>query len=414
MQSEPAPVTRQTTETLVDDPAGRPRVVLLPGRHKRVKSGHPWAYSNEIVLDPATKSLAPGSTVAVLSDSGESLGVAFLNPHSLVALRMLARDSATMIDRDFLMARLRRALALRQCQFDGPYYRLVNAEGDGLPGLVIDRYGDVLACQLNAAGIDRLRGPLIAAAEELLEPATVVLRNDTALRALEGLEAGVEVRGRPLDGPVSLVENGVAFDVDLAGGQKTGWFFDQRANRAFMATLAKDARVLDLYSFVGGFGVQAAVAGAGEVTLVDRSAAALGLAEQAAKANRVVGRCRFVKAAAFAEAEARAGRGERFDVVIADPPAFVKSRKDLGAGLKGYRKLARLAARLVEPGGFLFLASCSHNVSADAFAQAVGRGLADARRGGRIIRAAGAGPDHPVHPYLPESVYLKSLVLQLD
>ncbi len=402
------------TEAPPDDPAGRPRVVLLPGRHKRVKSGHPWAYSNEIVLDPATKSLAPGSTVAVSSDSGESLGVAFLNPHSLVALRMLARDSATVIDRDFLMARLRRALALRQRLFDGPYYRLVNAEGDGLPGLVIDRYGDVLACQLNAAGIDRLRGPLIAAAEELLEPATVVLRNDAGLRALEGLEAGVAVRGRPLDGPVSLVENGVEFHVDLADGQKTGWFFDQRGNRAFMAALAKDARVLDLYSFVGGFGVQAAVAGAGEVTLVDRSAAALALAERAAEANRVAGRCRFVKAATFAEAEARAGSGERFDVVIADPPAFVKSRKDLGPGLKGYRKLARLAARLVEPGGFLFLASCSYNVSADAFAQAVGRGLADARRGGRVIRAAGAGPDHPVHPYLPESAYLKSLVLQLD
>ncbi|MFQ5954568.1 MAG: class I SAM-dependent rRNA methyltransferase [Kiloniellales bacterium] len=404
----------EITEPSLDDPASRPRVVLLPGRHKRVKAGHPWAYSNEIVMDQATKRLPPGGTVELMSDAGESLGVAFFNPHSLVALRLLAPDSRTVIDQAFLTARLRRALELRQRLFDQPYYRLVHAEGDGLPGLVIDRYGDVLVCQLNAAGIDRLRGPLLAAVERLLEPATVVLRNDGALRALEGLEAEVEVRGAALDGPVRLKENGVEFHVDLAGGQKTGWFFDQRRNRAFVAALAKDARVLDLYCFTGGFGVQAAVAGAREATLVDRSAAALALAERAARANRVAERCRFVKADAFAEMERRADRGQRFEVVIADPPAFVKSRKDLQAGLKGYRKLTRLAARLVEPGGFLFLASCSHNVAADAFQQQVSRGLSAARRRGRIIRVAGAGPDHPIHPQLPESAYLKSLVVQLD
>lgn len=398
----------------IDDPAGRPRVTLLPGRHKRVKAGHPWAYSNEIVMDAATKALSPGQTVAVASDAGEVLGVGFFNPHTLIAARILARDPRTVIDQGFLAERLRHALALRQRLFEAPYYRLVHAEGDGLPGLVIDRYGEVLVCQLNAAGIDRLRAPLITALDQVLHPATVVLRNDGALRALEGLAAEVEVLGAPLDGPVPLVENGVRFDADLAGGQKTGWFFDQRRNRAFVAALARDARVLDLYCFGGGFGIQAAAAGAREVTLVDRSAAALAASRRAAAANGVAEKCDFVKADAFAEMQRRADHGERFDVVVADPPAFARSRKDLQPGLKGYRKMTRLAAGLVAPDGFLFVASCSHNVDADAFAGQVRRGLAAARRHGRILRAAGAGPDHPVHPDLPESAYLSTLTLQLD
>ena len=402
------------SESLVDDPAERPRVTLLAGRHKRVKAGHPWAYSNEIVMDRAAKALAPGRTVELVSDAGEALGVGFFNPHTLVALRLVTRDPKTVIDQGFLAARLRQALELRQRLFDAPYYRLVHAEGDGLPGLVIDRYGEVVVCQLNAAGIDRLRAPLLAAVDEVLKPATVVLRNDGALRALEGLETEVEVLGAPLDGPVPLVENGVRFEADVAVGQKTGWFFDQRDNRAFVAALAKDARVIDLYCFGGGFGIQAAVAGAGEVTLVDRSAAALESCRRSAAANRVTDKCRLVKAEAFADTARRADSGERFDIVVADPPAFVRSRRDLQPGLKGYRKLTRLAARLVAPGGFLFVASCSHNVDAEAFARQVSRGLADAGRHGSILRASGAGPDHPVHPDLPESAYLNALTLRLE
>jgi len=402
------------SESVVDDPAERPRVTLLAGRHKRVKAGHPWAYSNEVVMDRAAKALTPGRIVRLASDAGEVLGVGFFNPHTLVAFRLLARDPGTVVDQRFLAARLRRALDLRQRLFEAPYYRLVHAEGDGLPGLVIDRYGAVLVCQLNAAGIDRLRAPLLAAVDEVLGPETVVLRNDGALRALEGLAAEVEVLGAPLDRSVSLVENGVKFEADVAGGQKTGWFYDQRDNRAFVAALAKDARVIDLYCFGGGFGVQAAVAGAGEVTLVDRSLAALAACRRSAAANRVAQKCQFVKSEAFAEMARRVGSGERFDVVVADPPAFVRSRKDLQAGLKGYRKLARLAAGLVAPGGFLFVASCSHNVDAAAFAGQVSRGLADARRRGAILRAAGAGPDHPVHPNLPETAYLNTLTLRLE
>jgi 23S rRNA (cytosine1962-C5)-methyltransferase len=268
--------------------------------------------------------------------------------------------------------------------------------------------------------MELLRPELLQAIDQVLSPDVVVLRNDSAVRALEGLEQQVVVAKGAIDGPVRLVENGVAFFADLIGGQKTGWFFDQRDNRAFMAALARrgvaggPARVIDLYSHTGGFAVQAAASGAGEVVAVDRSEPALGLAERAAAENGVAARCRFVRAEVFAECERLADAGERFDVVIADPPAFVKSRKDLGAGARGYRKLARMAARLTLPGGVLFIASCSHNVELETFAEQVRRGLADAGRGGRILRSSGAGPDHPVHPYLPETAYLKALVLAVD
>ena len=235
------------------------------------------------------------------------------------------------------------------------------------------------------------------------------------MRALEGLGQEVRVAAGRVDGPVKIVENAVVFYADVLGGQKTGWFFDQRGNRAFMAALCRDgARVIDLYSHTGGFAVQAAMAGAGSVDAVDRSEPALALAERAARENGCAGRCKFVRAEVFAEAEKRAAAGEKYQVVIADPPAFVKSKKDLQAGARGYRKLARLAAKLTAPDGVMFIASCSHNMESETFAEQVRRGLEDAGRGGRIIRSAGAGSDHPVHPHLPESAYLKALVLALD
>ncbi len=284
-----------------------------------------------------------------------------------------------------------------------------------MPGLVIDRFGDLCAMQVNTAGMELLTPVLLEALERTLAPGTVVLRNDGAIRALEGLRQEVRVAKGEVAGPVKLVENGVAFFADILGGQKTGWFYDQRGNRAFMAALARKAgRVVDLYSHTGGFAVQAAAAGAAEVIAVDRSEPALALAERAARENGVAARCRFVRAEIFAEAEKLGEAGERFEVVIADPPAFVKSKKDLAAGVRGYRKLARLAARLTAPGGVLFMASCSHTVELETFTEQLRRGLADAGRSGRILRTSGAGPDHPVHPYLPETAYLKAVVLAVD
>ncbi len=397
-----------------DDPATRPVVTLEPGRHKRAVAGHPWIYSNEVRMDGAAKSLARGSLVTVKASDGRALGVATFNPHTLVAARLLDRDAGRAIDSDFFGARIAQALALRRRLYDEPYYRLVHAEADGLPGLVVDRYGDVVVAQLNTAGMAALEGPIVAALTATVAPAAIVLRNDATGRAIEGLAEEPRVVLGAIDGPVTLRENGARFVADVLGGQKTGWFYDQRENRRFMAGLSRGARVLDAYCFTGGFGVAAAVKGADHVLGIDRSEPALALAAAAALRNGVDGRCAFVRAEVFAELARLAQAGERFDVVIADPPAFVKSRKDLGAGLRGYRKLARLAARLVAPGGFLFLGSCSHNVTAEDFAEATRRGLGDAGRAGRIILGAGAAPDHPVHPFLPESAYLKALALALD
>ncbi len=395
--------------------ADRPTLRLLPGRDKRVRHGHPWVYSNEIAMDAAVRALPAGTVVALASAEGHEIGAAMFNPRTLVAARILDRDPRATIDSAFLARRIQRALDLRARLFDGAYYRLVHAEADGLPGLVVDRYGDVAAVQANTAGMELLTPALLDALDRVLKPAAIVLRNDGAMRQLEGLAQEVRVAKGRVDGPVKIVENAVAFYADVLGGQKTGWFFDQRGNRAFMAALCRGgARVLDLYSHTGGFAVQAAMAGAGAVDAVDRSEPALALAERAARENGCAGRCKFQRAEVFAEAEKRVAAGEKHDVVIADPPAFVKSKKDLAAGARGYRKLARLAARLTAPGGVMFVASCSHNMETEAFAEQVRRGLDDAGRSGRIIRAAGAGPDHPVHPHLPETAYLKALVLALD
>ncbi len=391
-----------------------PTVTLLAGRHKRIKSGHPWAYSNEVAMTAQARALEPGALVRLAAESGESMGVAGFNPHSLIAARILDRDADTVIDAKFLAGRLAAALALRERLYDAPYYRLVHAEADGLPGLVVDRFGDSLAVQLNTAVMDRLRDAVLDALDAALAPGVVVLRNDSAVRRLEGLDTAVETARGACGGPVELREGAIRFLADLTGGQKTGWFYDQRDNRVFAGGLARDGRVLDVYCHTGGFALHAAAGGARDVLALDRSAAALALAEQAVALNGFGAAWRFLKADAFTALERLGRDAERFDLVIADPPAFVKSRKDIKPGLRAYRKLSRLCAGLVSPGGFLFIASCSYNVAADAFEEQIGKGLADARRGGRILRRAGAGPDHPVHPWLPESAYLKSLVLQLD
>ena len=397
-----------------DDPAARPVVTLLAGGHRRAEGGHPWIYSNEVEMDAAARAIAPGSLVTVKRADSRPLGVAMFNPHTLLAGRLLDRDAARPIGRRFVMRRLERALQLRERLYRAPFYRLVHAEADGLPGLVVDRFGPVLVVQENAAGMELLEPVIVEALSALLSPAAIVLRNDSPARGLEGLTQEVRVAAGAVDGPVTVEEDGAIFLADVLAGQKTGWFFDQRDNRAFVAGLAAGARVLDLYCYSGGFAVAAARAGAASVAGIDRSEAALALAGEAAARNDVAALCDFRRAEVFAEAAALASAGERFDIVIADPPAFARSKRDVPAALRGYRKLARLAMQLTAPGGFVFLASCSHNVAAADFAEAARRGLADAGRTGRILREAGAGADHPIHPALPESAYLKSLVLSLD
>jgi len=401
-------------EAASDDPASRPTVTLLAGRHRRAEGGHPWIFSNEVQMDAAAKGLDPGSLVTLRRSDGGPLGVGMFNPHTLLAARLLDRDTARPIGRRFLIRRITRALRLRERLFAEPFYRLVHAEADGLPGLVVDRLGPVLAVQSNAAGIARLEPAVLDALGEALSPEAIVMRNDSPARALEGLPSEVRVATGRLDAPITVSEGGGVFRADVLAGQKTGWFFDQRDNRRFIATLARGARILDLYCFTGGFAILAARAGATAVLGVDRSEPALALAVEAAEMNGVERACLFRRGEAFAEAGRLAAEGERFDVVVADPPAFAKSRREVPAALRGYRKLARIAASVTASGGIVFIASCSFHVGAADFAEAVRRGLADAGRAGRILRAAGADADHPVHPALPETAYLKTLTLALD
>jgi 23S rRNA (cytosine1962-C5)-methyltransferase len=398
-------------------PIELPVLRLQEGRDRRVRNGHPWIYSNEIQMTPAAKALPPGQLVRVLDAGGTNLGIFGFNSHTLIAARLMAHDPRVVIDTGLLATRLRRALELRQRFFPTPHYRLIHAEADGFPGLVVDRYGDVLAVQLNTAMMEALRAPLLVALQEVLQPRAIVLRNDSSSRTLEGLALDTEIaKADPeldLTKPIEILENGGRFLVDVLDGQKTGWFYDQRDNRAAAAHLAKGARVLDVYTYAGGFGVQAGLAGASEVVLVDRSRPALDRGLAAAELNGVANVSAMQGDGVFVMDQLFTDK-ERFGLVIADPPAFVKSKKDLNAGLRGYRKMIRSAASVVTPGGFLLAASCSHAVDVEAFTNEMRAGLAKAGRTGRILRQAGAGPDHPVHPFLPESAYLKAILVQLD
>ena len=391
-----------------------PVVRLKAGSRKRFRAGCPWTYSNEIAMDAQAKQIPPGALVRLQAANGEPLGLAMFNPKTLIAARLIGRDIKAAVDAGFIAGRLEAALKLREKIYPGGCYRLIHAEADGLPGLIVDRFGGRLAVQANTAGMDRLLPEVLAALDRVLGPEAVVLRNDSGARRLEGLAEEIRVAKGTLDGPTQLVENGARYVADLTAGQKTGWFYDQRENRALVAKLAAGARVLDVYAYAGGFAIACALAGAERVTAIDRSAPALALAEEAARLNAVDGRCAFRRAEVFPELEHLGKAKERFDIVVADPPAFVKSKKDLAAGARGYRKLARLAAALVTPGGFLFIASCSHNVDRPAFDDQIARGLDDAGRQGRILVSAGAAPDHPVHPALPETAYLKASLFQID
>jgi 23S rRNA (cytosine1962-C5)-methyltransferase len=389
-----------------------PVIKLRPREGRRVRAGAPWVFSNEIVMDSATKALAAGSIVTVQGDDGVVFGTGYFNPASLIAVRLLDPKADAAIDVDFFATALKRALARREALYDAPYYRLVHAEGDGLPGLAIDRFDDLCSVQVTTAGMEKLTPVLLDALDAVIAPKTVVLRNDTPSRSLEGLGSYVRAAKGEMPERISLIENGVRYFADIGTGQKTGWYFDQRDNHAFMARLAKGRTVLDAYCYAGGFGIAAAKSSAKDVTGVDSSQGALSLAEDAAAANGV--KARFVKADVFEEMERLAAANETFDVVIADPPPFVKSRKDLEPGAKAYRKLARLAASVVAPNGFLLLASCSHNIAPDRFALECAIGISRANRRGALIHQSGAGADHPVHPMLPETAYLKALVYALD
>ncbi|MCA0272636.1 MAG: class I SAM-dependent rRNA methyltransferase [Proteobacteria bacterium] len=392
-----------------------PVVRLRPKADARaIRHGFPWVYADELVMDRRTQGMAPGTIAVLEDDAHRPMGVVTVNPKSKIIARMLDRDEGAAIDRDWIAARLSRALALRERLFDAPFYRLIHAEADGLPGVIIDRFGDAAVIQPNAAWSEAMIGDLAGALQDVTGVKAIVKNGTGRARGLEGLAEETGLLTGAMDGPVEVPMNGAIYLADLLGGQKTGLFYDQRPNHAFAARLAKGARVLDVFSHVGGFGLAALAAGAESALAVDGSAAALGLAESGATAMRVGDRFATRKGDAFATMEALATEGAQFDLVICDPPAFAPAKPALEAGLRAYERVARLAAPLVEPGGYLVLCSCSHAADLTQFRNASARGIGRGGRRGQLLHTGFAGPDHPQLPQLAETAYLKALFFRLD
>ncbi|PMR66858.1 class I SAM-dependent rRNA methyltransferase [Halomonas heilongjiangensis] len=377
---------------------------------RRLKAGHLWLYSNEIDTEATPlKDIEAGEQAVVEAANGKALGVAYVNPHSLICARMVSRDPKQGLDRSLLVHRLNQALSLRERLFARPYYRLVHGEGDLLPGLVIDRYDEVLVVQFNTAGMQAVAAELLDALDKVLSPRVVVLRNDTSGRRQEGLELGVEVVKGELPERVLLEENGVRFAAPVLDGQKTGWFYDHRVNRAWLNGLVAGKRVLDLFSYVGGWGVQAAANGASEVLCVDASGPALERVAENAALNGLHEQVAVGEGDAFEVLAALKAEGEEFDVVILDPPAFIRKRKDIPNGERAYAKLNREAMRLLGRDGLLLSASCSMHLAPERLIDVVRGAVRHQDRQGQILFQGHQGPDHPVHPAIPETSYLKAL-----
>ncbi|MEY4696363.1 MAG: hypothetical protein RIT14_791 [Pseudomonadota bacterium] len=394
---------------------GRPVVRLKPRSEARaIRHGFPWVYADELVTDRRTQNLVPGA-LAVLEDADRKpVGLVTVNVKSKIIARMLDRDPEAVVDQAWFAARLTRALTLRETVFDAPFYRLVHAEADGLPGVVIDRFGDVAVIQPNAAWAEAHIDLLVAALRQVTGVATVVKNGTGRSRSLEGLAEETLVMTGAVDGPVPVQMNGATYMADVMGGQKTGLFLDQRPNHAFAARLAKGGRMLDVFTHVGGFALAGLAAGAAQALAVDASAPALALATQGAEASGVAARFATRQGDAFEVLEALGTEAAQFELVVCDPPAFAPSKNALEAGLRAYERLARLAAPLVAPGGYLVLCSCSHAADLQAFRSACARGIGRGGRRAQLIYTGFAGPDHPMLPQLAESGYLKALAFRLD
>jgi len=387
------------------------RVTLRRGHDHRLRGGHPWVFSNEIAaLDGPAE---PGAAVEIIAANGQRLGTGYYNPHSLIAARLLTRRHESIDTSEFFVTALQKALEYRRrLGGDLEALRLIHGESDALPGLVVDRYGDVLCVQLLTKGMDVRRELLVAALRELLAPRVIVARNDSAARELEGLPRGVELLHGEVPEPVVVTINGLRFAVDVLAGQKTGLFLDQRENCRRLHGLAQGSEVLDLFCYAGAWSVHAASYGANSVTGVDASVAAVRQAEANARLNGLADRCRFVAADVFDFV--REQRGKRYNTVVLDPPAFIKSRKHLEEGKKGYLTVNRRALEMVAPGGVLVTCSCSHHLDRSTFLTLIAQAAQQARRNVRLMEMRGQASDHPVLPACPETDYLKCAFLFVE
>lgn len=398
-----------------------PKVTLKSGRAGAVSAGHPWVFSGAVEsVEPEAED---GGVVTVAGPGGHFIGHGYYNSQSSIRVRVFSRREDETIDRDFWRERFRQAIGLREAHFDPERtdaYRLVNAEGDRLPGLVVDRYADCVVVQVHTLGMETQREAWLPELEALTGPACLVERSDLTVRKREGLRP---LPPRILSGslPVSLDggglairENGLRYRVDLLGGQKTGFYLDQRDNRATVGAMANGRRVLNGFAYTGGFSIAALHGGASHVTSVETSAPALALLEENLRLNGLDATAhRAVNGGVVPFLEQGGIAGERYDLIVLDPPAFVKHRPALQAGLKGYRRLNRLALRLLPPGGILATASCSSHVTAGEWEDLVRSALREEGRSAQLLQATGHPLDHPVHLDCPEGRYLKCLFLRL-
>lgn len=387
-----------------------PVLRLKRGEERRIRSGHLWVYSNEVdTAATPLKTLTPGGEVVVEDSRGKALGRAYSNPHSLICARLFSRDPNQSLDRAFLQKQIAQAISLREQLFEGGCYRAVFGDGDGLSGLVIDRFNDTFVIQSGTAGMDAVLDDIAAALDHLYQPKNIVVKSESAVREQEGLAPMVQALKGELPAEVLLSENGVDYYAPLEEGQKTGWFYDHRAARRRILPLVAGTRVLDVFSYCGAWGVLAAARGAESVTCVDSSARAMEFVQRNAQLNGVAERVTSMQMEANAAMRELILQGQRFDVVIIDPPAFIKRKKDFKNGLAGYHAINELAMRLVEPGGTLVSASCSMHLSREQLIDVVRFSGRHIDRFIQVFATEGQAEDHPIHPAIPETEYLKSI-----
>ena len=391
-----------------------PSLRLKANADRRLRAGHLWVFSNEVdVAVTPLNAFASGDQAILEAAGGKPLGVVALSPNNLICARLLSRDVKHVLDKSLLVHRINVALSLRERLFDKPCYRLVYGDSDLLPGLVVDRFGDILVVQLASATMEKHKDDVLAALIQVCKPSGILLKNDSAARDAEGLNRYVETAFGLVPEWVALEENGVKFEAPVMQGQKTGWFYDHRMNRARLAPYVKGKRVLDLFSYIGGWGVQAAAFGASDVMCVDASAFALDDVERNAALNGLTDKVACVEGDVFEALKQLKASEERFDVIVADPPAFIKRKKDLKNGEAAYRRLNEQAMRLLNKDGILISASCSMHLPEDDLQNILLTSARHLDRNIQLLERGGQGPDHPVHPAIPETRYIKSLTCRL-
>lgn len=391
-----------------------PSLRLKANADRRLRNGHLWVYSNEIdvAATPLNKFTA-GDQAVLEAANGKALGIVAMSPNNLICARLLSRDIKLPLDKSLLVHRLNVALSLRERLFDKPFYRLVYGDSDLLPGLVVDRFDHILVVQLASATMEQHKEDVVAALVQVLKPSGILFKNDSSARDAEGLNRYVETVYGAVPEWVALEENGVKFEAPVLGGQKTGWFYDHRMNRARLAPYVKGKRVLDLYSYIGGWGIQAGAFGASEVFCVDASAFALDGVERNAALNGFAEKVTCIEGDVFEALKELKASEERFDVIVADPPAFIKRKKDLKNGEGAYRRLNEQAMRLLSKDGILVSASCSMHLPEDDLQNILLQSARHLDRNIQLLERGGQGPDHPVHPAIVETRYIKSITCRL-